>query len=278
VILSRRVVLNKSFKYFFSSLIDNKELIYQLSKRDILARYRGTGFGVAWSIFTPLLMLVLYTFVFSFVFKARWGEASELPREIYALVLYAGMIVHGLFCECLTRSSTLMQSNISYVKKVVFPLDALNWVIFFSSVFQTLIGLILLIVADLLITGNVSMKILFVPLILIPFSMLIMGFCWFVSSLGVYFRDVAQLTTIFSTVLMFASPIFYPTSILPESIRGIMYLNPLTYFIEEFRNILIWDRLPNFEYLIIVYIISFLVYFLGFHFFQRTRRGFADVL
>ncbi|GHW66689.1 ABC transporter permease [Vibrio cholerae] len=261
-----------------TSLINNRSLIYQLSKREILSRYKGTSFGIAWSIFTPLLMLVLYTFVFSFVFKARWGESNELPREIYALVLYTGMITHALFCDCLVRSSTLMHANVSYVKKVVFPLEVLNWVVLFSSIFQTFIGFTLLVLAVIFITGSISIYVLFIPLILLPLCMLIMGVSWFVASMGVYFRDLAQLTTIASTVLMFASPIFYPTSMLPESIRVYIYLNPLTYFIEAFRSVLIWKTAPSFESIIIVYLISFVVAFLGFKFFQRTRKGFSDVL
>lgn len=270
--------MNKLDKTMLSSFFNNRVLIYQLTKREILSRYKGTSFGVAWSIFTPLLMLVLYTFVFSFVFKARWGEANELPREIYALVLYTGMITHSLFCDCMNRSSTLMQSNVSYVKKVVFPLDALNWVVLFSSLFQFFIGVVLLIIAKVIITGLVSVNSLLVPVILIPFAMIIMGVSWFLAALGVYFRDVAQITTIFSTVLMFASPIFYPISMLPDSIKKIIYINPLTYFIEEFRNILIWGRLPDFEPLCVVYGAAFFIAMMGFLFFNRTRRGFSDVL
>ncbi|WP_284194167.1 ABC transporter permease [Vibrio zhanjiangensis] len=260
------------------SLLKNKNLIYQLCKRDILSRYRGTAIGLAWSVFIPILMLALYTFVFSFVFKARWGDATDLPKEIYALVLYTGMIVHALFTECLSRSATLMHSNISYVKKVVFPLDTLSWVVFLSSLFQAFIGIFLLLLANLFITGNLFLTILFIPIVLIPLFLIIMGISWFISSVGVYFRDVSHLTGVCSTVLMFASPIFYPVTMLPENIRPFIYLNPLTYFIEETRNIILWGEFPAPENLIVSYIIAVPIAVFGFSFFQRTRRGFADVL
>jgi lipopolysaccharide transport system permease protein len=268
------IVLNRVLDSFFK----HKNLIYQLSKRDILARYKGSVAGIAWSVITPMLMLVLYTFVFSYVFKARWGEAPELPREMYALVLYTGMILHTFFSDCLNRAPTLMQINSSYVKKIVFPLEALTWVTLFSALFQAVIGFILLIMSNLFITGGLSLAVLYLPFILLPFIFIILGVCWFVTSVGVYFRDVAHVTTILTTVLMFASPIFYPVSILPEGLRVFIYLNPLTYFIEEVRNILIWGRSPDFMHYIIVLAISVVIASLGYFFFQRTRKGFADVL
>ncbi|PNH97374.1 ABC transporter permease [Vibrio diazotrophicus] len=260
------------------SLYKHKNLIYQLSKRDILSRYRGSVAGIAWSVITPMLMLVLYTFVFSYVFKARWGEAPELPREMYALVLYTGMILHTLFSDCLNRAPTLMQNNTSYVKKVVFPLEALTWVTLFSALFQAMISFLILIVAKIIITGNVEYTTLCLPLLLIPFVFTIIGVCWFITAVGVYFRDIAHVTSILTTVLMFASPIFYPVSILPEKFRIFIYLNPLTYFIEEFRNILVWGLLPDIKNYIIVLSVSVFISGLGYVFFQRTRKGFADVL
>ena len=260
------------------SFINNKNLIYQLTKRDVLSRYKGSVIGIAWSVITPLLMLMLYTFVFSFVFKARWGGAIELPREMYALILYTGMIFHSLLCECINRSPTLMQSNASYVKKVIFPLEILNWVSLFSALFQAMIGFTLLIFGKVIITGEFTATIFILPFLLIPFVLIVLGVCWFIISVGVYFRDISHLTSILTTVLMFASPIFYPISILPSDLQFIMYLNPLTYFIEEARNVLIFGAYPDFRNYVFVLILSIFVAAFGFSFFQKTRKGFADVL
>lgn len=265
-------------KNVFDSFFKNKNLIYQLSKRDVLSRYKGSVVGIAWSVLTPLMMLTLYTFVFSYVFKARWGTASELPKEMYAMVLYTGMIIHALLAECMNRASTLMQVHASYVKKVVFPLEALTWVTLFSSIFQAGIGFMLLIVAKIIITGSISLSVLYLPLILMPLILIILGVCWIITSIGVYFRDVTHLTSILITVLMFASPIFYPVSILPEKFQFIIYLNPLTYFIEESRNVLIWEQYPDFSNFIIATLLSVFIAVIGYVFFQRTRKGFADVL
>ncbi|SJL83540.1 ABC transporter permease [Vibrio palustris] len=266
------------FLSFLSSFYKNKNLIYQLTKRDILSRYRGSAIGLTWSIITPLLMLTLYTFVFSYVFKARWGEAPQLPKEMYALVLYTGMILHGLFSDCLNRSPTVLISNTSYIKKVVFPIEILNWVTLFSALFQAVISFVILFIATILIQGSLSYTSLLLPILLIPFLLLTLGVGWFVSALSVYFRDVIHLTGILTTILMFASPIFYPVSILPEKLRVFIYMNPLTYFIEEARNVIIWGKFINYNSYIIVLTLSILTAFLGYFFFQRVRKGFADVL
>lgn len=268
----------KLLKSLLGSFYKNKNLIYQLTKRDILARYKGSIGGVAWSVITPLLMLTLYTFVFSYVFKARWGEAPDLPREMYALVLYSGMLIHSLFSECINKSTAIMLHNNSYVKKVVFPLETLNWVTIFSALFQFLIGFALLLLGVIVFSGELGLALIFTPLLLFPFVLCLLGFCWIVAALGVYFRDVSHLASILTTVLMFASPIFYPVSMLPEKVQGIIYLNPLTYFIEEFRSIVLWNKLPELGAYFIALIIGFSVAIFGFSFFQKTRKGFADVL
>lgn len=262
----------------FNSLYKNKNLIFQLCKRDILSRYKGSVIGIAWSVVTPVLMLLLYTFVFSYVFKARWGEGPELPKEMFALVLYTGMILHALISECLNRAPTLMLANANYVKKVVFPLEVLIWIILFSALFQTAIGFLLLIIAKLIITSELSLTIFYLPLILMPFSLFVLGITWIFSAIGVYFKDISHISTILTTVLMFASPIFYSVSLIPENLRIYIYLNPLTYFIEESRNVLIWEIAPNLTHLFFVFVISISVAVFGFIFFQKTRKGFADVL
>lgn len=266
------------FENVFGSFLKHKNLIYQLSKRDILERYRGSVAGIAWSIITPVLMLSLYTFVFSYIFKARWGEAPDLPKGMYALVLYTGMILHTLFSECLNRAPSLMRINTSYVKKIIFPLETLTWVTLFSALFQAAIGFGLLILADVIMSGKIYLTIFYVPILLIPFVFVILGICWIITSVGVYFQDVGHLTTIVTTVLMFASPIFYPVSILPENLRVFIFLNPLTYFIEEMRNIIIWGQPLNILHYFIALLCSLFVMFIGYLFFQRTRKGFADVL
>ncbi|MBO0613237.1 MAG: hypothetical protein RL122_1270 [Pseudomonadota bacterium] len=262
----------------FDSLWRNRQLIWQMSKREVLGRYRGSMMGVAWSFFNPIFMLAVYTFVFSFVFKSRWDVDVSVDQGGFAVILFAGMIVHGLFAECVNRAPGLLLNNVNYVKKVVFPLEILPWTILVSALFHTAISVLVLLVAELLLMHHVPWTILLLPLVWLPFVVAIMGVSWFLASLGVYLRDVAQITGLVTTVLLFMSPVFYPLSKLPEKFQALLLLNPLTFMIEQTREVLVWGNLPNWGGLLIYSVCAGLVAWLGFVWFQKTRGGFADVL
>lgn len=262
----------------FQSIWDNHQLIWQMSKREVLGRYRGSMMGLAWSFFNPIFMLAVYTFVFSVVFKARWGVDTSAGQGSFAVILFAGLIVHGLLAECLNRSPSLILSNVNYVKKVVFPLEILPWVVLVSALFHTSISVLVLLVAELVLMHSVPWTILLLPIVWLPFVIGIMGVCWFLASLGVYLRDVAQITGLVTTVLLFMSPVFYPLSALPEKFQVWLLLNPLTFVIEQTRQVVVWGNLPNWNGLLIYTVFACIVAWLGFAWFQKTRGGFADVL
>ena len=264
-------------KEMFASFWRNRELIFVSAKREILGRYRGSVLGLLWSFFNPLLMLSVYTFVFSEVFKARWGASSGSKAE-FALVLFAGLIVFNLFAECINRSPTLIVSNPNYVKKVIFPLEVLPFINILSGIYHAAISLIVWLIAYIVLFGIPHLTVLLFPLVLFPFAVLIIGMCWCLASLGVFLRDVAQFVGIVVTVLMFLSPLFYPASALPENYRDLLFLNPVTFVIEMVRDVLYWGKMPNFISLAIYWVISLGVAWFGFFWFQKTRKGFADVL
>jgi lipopolysaccharide transport system permease protein len=259
------------------SLWRNRQLILASAKREVLGRYRGSALGILWSFFNPLLLLAVYTFVFSEVFKARWNTGSNSKTE-FALVLFAGLLIFNLFAECINRAPGLILSNVSYVKKVVFPLEILPFVALLSSLFHATISLGVWLLAYIVLVGIPHATALYLPLILVPLLLLIMGFSWMLTSFGVYCRDVAQFAGILTTALMFLSPIFYPASNLPEAYRHWLYLNPLTPVIEQTRAVLYWGQAPDFEMLAIFWMATFFIAWLGFAWFQKMRKGFADVL
>lgn len=257
----------------------NRDLIRQMTWREVLGRYRGSFFGLAWSFLNPLLMLVVYTFVFSGVFKARWGEASaESSHGQFALILFVGMIVHALFAEVLNRAPGLIVANVNYVKKVVFPLEILPVIAMGAALFHGIISIVVLLLALLMANGSLPWTVVLVPLILAPLVVMTLGGAWFIASLGVFVRDVSQTAGIVTTVMMFLAPVFYPIAALPESLRPWMLLNPLTFIIEQTREVLIWGRVPNWAGLLAYSVIAVTVAWLGFLWFQKTRKGFADVL
>lgn len=260
-----------------SSLCRNRGLVKASIKREVLGRYRGSAMGILWSFFNPLFMLTVYTFVFSVIFKARWSSGSESKTE-FALVLFAGMIVFNLFSECINRAPSLIVGNQNYVKKVVFPLEILPWVGLGAALFHAVISLGVWLIAYIFFFGFPPISVFYFPLILVPFCFLIMGLSWALASLGVYLRDVGQFIGVFTTVLMFLSPIFYPASAFPEAYRPFLYMNPLTPVIEQVRNVLFWGRAPDLVLLGFYYVVTAVIAWIGFAWFQKTRKGFADVL
>ena len=262
----------------FISLWRNRQLIWQMTRREVLGRYRGSLLGMAWSFITPLIMLIVYTFVFSVVFNARWNAGGDESKIDFAIVLFTGMIVFGLFAEIVNRAPGLIVSNVNYVKKVVFPLEILSWVTLGSVLFHSVISLTVLLLVQLVINRFLPWTILFFPLVLLPLILASLGTAWFLAALGVYVRDIGQVTTVFTTVLMFLSTVFYPISALPEYYQTWLRLNPLVLIITESRKVLIFGSLPDWLSLGAALFVSFAIAFSGFWWFQKTRKGFADVL
>lgn len=260
------------------SLWRNRQLIGQMTKREVVGRYKGSALGLAWSFFNPVFMLAVYTFVFSVVFKSRWGVGGEESKTQFAVVLFVGMIVHGLFAEVLNRAPALILSNVNYVKKVVFPIEILPVIAMGAALFHSLVSLGVLLATFVLFNGYLHWTVVFTPLVLLPLIILTLGLSWMLASLGVFLRDVGQTIGIITTVLMFLSPVFYPVSAVPESVRPFIMANPLTFIIEQARDVLIWGHLPNWTALGIYTLVATVVAWAGYAWFQKTRKGFADVL
>ena len=256
----------------------NRSLIAALVKREVVGRYRGSVMGIAWSLFTPLLMLIVYTFVFSIVFQARWGLDINESKTDFAIILFVGLIVHGLFAECINRAPGLILSNVNYVKKVIFPLEILSLVAFGSALFQTAMSLVIMLAAQLILNQHIPPTVLLFPVVLLPLAFATLGFAWFLAALGVYVRDIGQITGIITTVLLFVSAVFFPISALPPPYQSWLKLNPLVFIIEQSRKTLIFGQLPDFGHWGIMLAAGVLIAWAGFAWFQKTRKGFADVL
>lgn len=276
--MNPRVPQPTSLTALVRSLWGNRELISRLSRREVVGRYRGSIIGLLWSFLNPLFMLMVYTFVFSVVFKARWGVGEGETKFQFAVVLFAGLMVHGLFAEVLNRAPNLILSNVSYVKKVLFPLEILPGIVMGAALFHTMISLIVLLVAYTLFYGYLQWTAILIPFVLLPLIILTLGLAWMLASLGVFLRDVGQTINIITMVLLFLSPVFYPLTAMPSEFHPLIMANPLTFIIEQAREVLIWGRLPDWIGLGIYTLIAISVAWSGFAWFQKTRKGFADVL
>ncbi len=262
------------------SLVRNRQLISQMTKREVVGRYKGSVMGLLWSFLNPIFMLVVYTFFFSVVFKARWGAVAgvEESKTQFAVVLFVGMIVHGLFADVLNRAPTLITSNVNYVKKVVFPLEILPVVSLTAALFHSLVSLMVLLIAFVIFNHYLHWTVILAPLVLLPLVIISLGFAWMLAALGVFLRDVGQTIGIFTTVMMFMSPVFFPISAMPEQYRPLIMANPLTFIIEQAREVLIWGHTPDWSGVGIYTLVATAIAWLGFLWFQKTRKGFADVL
>ena len=259
------------------SIISNRSLIQSLIKRDIAGRYRGSVMGLLWSFFNPVLMLAVYTIVFSVVFKARWPGGTESKTE-FALVLFSGLMVFNLFAECINKAPTLILGNVNYVKKVIFPLEILPVVSLGAAFFHFVVSFIVWAAFYLFFFGVPKPTVLQLPIIIVPLILITAGISWFFASLSVFMRDVGQFIGVTTTLLLFLSPIFYPLAALPEEYRPLMQMNPLTNIVEQTRDVMIWGKSIDWIDWTLQTVLSALVAWLGFAWFQKTRKGFADVL
>ncbi len=263
------------------SVLINRHLISQMTKRDVIGRYRGSFIGIGWSFLHPLLMLAVFTFVFSVVFQTKWGvpvEGQEEGKGFFAIVLFIGLIMHSFLSEILTRSPGLILNNVNYVQKVIFPLEVMPWISVLSALIHSGISLIVWVVAYLILVGIPGWQIVFLPLVMIPLVTLALGIAYLLASIGVFLRDIGQTMGIISSVLLFLSPVFFPIERLPETFQTLFLINPLTFIIQQAREVLIWKAMPDFYGLLIYMIVASVVFLLGFAWFQKTRKGFADVL
>ena len=261
----------------FHAFTRYRSLTLELSKREVLGRYRGASFGLLWSLISPFLMLIVYTIAFGYVLKSRWPHTSGSTTD-YALILFLGLIVHGLFAECMNRAPSLVVSNVNLVKRIIFPLEILPWPLILSALFHALMNVVVFALLMLVLQHHLPGTIIALPLVLIPLVVFTAGVCWFLSALGVYMRDIGQITGVLTTAMLFLSSAIVPVDTLPKAYRIVFYLNPLTFIIDQTRQVAIWGHWPNFAGLAAYLAGSLVVAWLGYIWFRKTRRGFADVL
>lgn len=265
--------------YLTLGLRDRCALLANLSARDIKARYKGSVIGMAWALLNPLLMLGIYTFVFTVVFKSRWpGINPEVANADYAVILFAGLLTHQFLAECINRAPSLIVANANYVKKIVFPLEVLPWVSTVSALFNALICVCLLFIAEMVLGQAPPVTFWLAPLVLLPLALMAIGASWFLASLGVYLRDIAHFSALLSMALLFVSGVFFPITALPAAIQDWLFLNPLAVVIEHLRMVTIYGKIPDLMQWLNLLAVGLAMAIGGLLWFNKTRRGFADVL
>lgn len=264
---------------FLSPLGHHRTLIWKLAGRDIVGRYRGSALGLVWSFVQPLLMLAVYTYVFGVILAVRWEDRLQDGSEIaFAVILFSGLLVHGLFTECFNRAPSLIPDNVNFVKKVIFPIEVLPYTVLLSALFHAAVSVGVLLIAHLVLNQTMAWTVLLLPVTLLPLLVMTIGITWLMASLGVFLRDIGQITSVLSTVMLFVSPIFFPIERMPEPLRDLVYLNPISVIVDAVRAVVLFGEMPNWTALGLYTVFALLIAQFGFWWFQRTRRGFADVL
>lgn len=261
----------------FSALLGYRSLTLELAKRDILGRYRGASFGLLWSLISPFLMLGVYTFGFGFVMRSHWPQAEGSSTH-FSVILFVALIVHGFFAECLNRAPTLVTSQPNFVKRVIFPLEILPWSMLISALFHACMNVLAFVLLRLVLEGTIAWTIIYLPLVMLPLILLTLGISWLLAALGVYLRDIGQITSVLATALLFMSSAMYPLSSVPEQYRLYFELNPLTFIIDQARDVALWGHAPNWTGLSLYALGGLIMAYVGYGWFKATRKGFGDVL
>jgi lipopolysaccharide transport system permease protein len=255
-----------------------RDLIRQLTWREVVGRYKGSFIGLGWSFIQPLIMLGVYTFVFSVIFKARWGVESGEDKAAFALALFMGLITFTVFSEVANSAPSLVLGNVNYVKKVVFPLEILPLVRLFSALINAFFSLGVLCVGILIINHFIHWRAFLLPLVWLPIVMFTLGCGYFLASLGVFVRDTGAVIGVLTTMLFFLTPVFYPISAVPQQFRIFCRINPIALFVEDARRVVLWGLSPDWPWFFCGMALSGAVLIFGFVWFMKSKKAFADVI
>ncbi len=275
--LSTRKKTQNPFELLVSGIGEHWPLSLELTKRDIEGRYRGSSLGIVWSALTPVLMLLVYILAFGWIMKSRWPGADN-SITTFSLIIFAGLIIHGYFAECMTRASTLITANASYVKKVIFPLEILPWPMLLGALFHLGVNFLVLFCAMAVVGHPMSFTILWLPIVIAPLIVMMLGVSLALSALSVYFRDIGQIISPLVTAALFLSSAVVPVSSAPKAIQSVFRANPITLIIDQVRDVVLWSKQPDLAALGIYTLVAVIVAIVGAWLFQRMRGGFADVL
>lgn len=259
-----------------ATLVRFREAIRILTWRDFRARYRGSIFGILWAVAQPLLMMLAYTLVFSYFLKVRFGSTDS--PTVFAVYLLCGLVPWNAFSEGVNASCSLMRLSPNLVKKVVFPLEVLPVNLTLVTMIQQLIGLALLLILVLAVGGGLNGWVLLLPFFLLVQFMLQTGLSWLLASLSVFIPDFRQATGLFTLLLMFITPIFYPETLIPERLRFLVTLNPMAQIVGMYRRVLMEGLPPTLEQITWAGGMSLLFWMVGYVWFTRTKHAFPDYL
>lgn len=259
-----------------ANLFQHRYLIGQLTRRDVLLKYRGSYLGVGWSFLYPLLLLLSFTFVFGKILGSRWPQPEGHAVPL-ALIMYCGLIVFNVFAEVAGAAPRLIHGYHSYVKKIIFPVEILPVVLVVTACIHAVINLVILLIAIALF-GDLHPTLLLTPIMLLPMLFFAFGIAWLLAAAGVFVRDLIHVMPVLVQISMFLSPVFYGVSSVPGYLQWFYHINPLSAVIENLRRVVLWGEMPHWGNWSITLAISLITAVIGYLFFKHGKEEFADVL
>lgn len=260
------------------ALFKNWNLLKRVTTQELATRYRESFLGPFWALLVPLAQLAVFTFIFGSVLKSRWPGVNHATLD-FPLNLFCGIIIYTMLAETLTRSATIMVDNVTYIKRVVFPVEILPVSAVVVSAVNFLAAFILLVIFFAFSRLEIPLvAILMMPVILAPFFVMLAGLAWLIAATGVYLRDIRHAIGPVMSLMMFLSPVLFPIASIPEQYRIFIYLNPVAVPVEQMRLVLMQGGWPDFYVVGIYALISWVIAWGGHAWFSILRRGFADVV
>ena len=259
-------------------LWNRRDLIVQFTQRNIELRHRGSRLGAFWALINPLSMLGLYFVVFGIFFKTSFGVLPDETRYDLSLAMFLGLALFHVFAETIALSPGVIVTNPNFVKKVVFPLEVLPVASIGASAFHLGVSLGLVVLGSAFgSTIHLSVHMLWLPVLVAPLLLLSLGVAWFLAALGVFLRDIGQITAFVSTALLFASAVTYPPRIIPPELHFLHY-SPLFQIVDLARGSVLWQQPMPLAKLAYVYVASLVILSVGAVFFALLRKSFAEVI
>ncbi len=280
VVTGNRGMLARAGRFLgepFVSAWHHRDLIAAILRRELRERFKGSVAGWVWAVFTPLLSLATYTFVFNGAVNLPNNAAASSPID-YALFVFGGLVAFNFFTEMAYRAPSLLHEYAHYIKQTMFPAEMLPVISTLRATTYASIALVLMLICQFAFSGSLHWTVLLLPLWFIPFLAFLIGLTWLLSAMGAFTRDTGYLMMTITPVLMFATPVFFSHETLSPGVKLLMYANPLTGFIEIVRDIVVFGHLPKLVVSAWTLLLSASMFWFGYWFFRGHRDGIADVI
>ena len=262
----------------FLQMWHHQDLIAAILRREMSERFKGSVAGWVWAVVAPLLAIAVYTFAFTTNLQLPLASSSAGPRVGYALFIFSGIIVFNFWSEMAFRAPMLLHEYTHFIKQTIFPSDMLAVISTLRATAYTMISVCVMLIFQLVATGTLPWTVVLIPLIFVPFMAFLIGMSWFLCAIGAFTRDAGYLMINIVPLFMFATPVFYPHTMLPPPFDFWIYANALAGYVEVMRDIVLLGQLPDLRVYAWTLFTSAFTFYFGYWFFDRYRNVIVDVI